>query len=144
LGGQGGDVAMLTILLMALASLNPEQCTAPTVLSVPLRSSKQVVGATTASGYKLSLVKDPPGWEVQVYSSADKELKENLLYPAGSWHGAFPCQVQPGTADLFGNTRRVAVRSSKASVCIRIREPRVSGESYVGGSLEVGWDETRQ
>jgi len=70
------------------------------------------------------------------------------MLPAGrsslsSWHGAFPNQIQPGVSEeAFRNIRRVAVRATPHSVCLRLIEASTSvtdGRPVFRG----GWLESR-
>ena len=129
----------LTSLIAALALAGSAQCEAPALLKVPLDST-QKKHAVAVRGYTVDVAMDSPGWDVEVFSAADRRKHDNLLAPQSNWHGAFPFQVQPGSEALFGSVRRLTVRGGEALVCIRLNGPRVADERFVGGSLEVSWE----
>jgi hypothetical protein len=118
LGGRQSMRAVLVVFALLATSfkLHAQVCDSPTRIRVLLTSSTLMYQARTRSGYVVRVVRDVPGWEVQVFRSTDRRGRDNLLYPIENWHGAFPCQIQPGTEDIFQNTRRVAVRSTPHSV----------------------------
>jgi hypothetical protein len=118
-------------------------CSAPAVLSVPLNSS-QANYRVRAGSHRLVVVKDAPGWQVEVYRSSDRKMSDNLLAPQRNWHGAFPFQVQPGTEAVFGAVRRIRVRGTQADVCIRVIDAQLVGDEFVHGSLQIGWERPAQ
>ena len=131
--------------LSTFLSAAPEpSCSGPLLLKMPLASRKATFKARAASGVSIIVVPDTDGWEVQAFGAADPHHKDNLLYPAGNWHGAFPCQVQPSLApDIFPSPRVIPIRGVNASLCLRLLSPQVQGTSasahFTGGSLEVVW-----
>jgi hypothetical protein len=137
---------VVVALLTTGSLLRAQDCESPTLIRVPLTSSMRVHRAETPSGYVGMVVRDAPGWEVQVFRARDRYRRDNLLYPVRNWHGAFPCQVQPNISDdIFPATRRVAARSTPHSVCIRLKavsQSMTNGHpAYKGGWLEIGWIE---
>jgi hypothetical protein len=126
-------------LIVILAIAGSPQCEAPAVLKVPLDSATERHSAIV-SRYVVDIARDSPGWVVEVFASGDRKRRDNLLAPQSDWHGAFPFQVQPGANSLFGSVRRLKVRDAQDHVCIRLNEPQVVGERFVGGLLEVGWE----
>jgi hypothetical protein len=99
--------------------------------------------ATTPSGHVLAIMRDTDGWEVTVHRVGAKNPDDSLLYPKGPWHGAFPCQVQPGGA--FPDLRYIPVRGTDHHVCVRLVEATVKdgalGTSrFTGGWLEISWE----
>jgi hypothetical protein len=114
------------------------------LLTMPLASRTSSFKAHAPSGVSIIVVRDENGWEVQAFGAADHAHKDNLLYPAGNWHGAFPCQVQPSLApDLFPSPRIIRIRTVRASLCLRVVSPQVQGAGpavhFTGGSLELVW-----
>jgi hypothetical protein len=137
------------LLVMLLAAASSEgraaSCDSAPLLRIPLASPQSTYEASTPSGFRIVVVRDEPGWEVQAYAPSDVARSDSLLYPEGNWHGACPCQVQPGVShDVFPEMRRVPVRSSNNAVCIRlvgITPDEQRANRYKGGWLQVGWDE---
>jgi hypothetical protein len=135
--------AFITLSLSLIAA-EMDPCQGKPLLIVPLDSGQQSFEARPVSGLTVIVRKDRPGWEVQVFRVTDTNHQKNLLYPAGNWHGAFPCQVQPSVApETLPSPRLIPVRTSKASVCLRLVSPRVQSTgleaSFSGGSLEIVW-----
>jgi hypothetical protein len=137
---------VVLVLLATPSASDAEDCNSRHLLRIPLTSSTATYHARVGSGYVLVVVQDAPGWEVQVFRATDRSKRDNLLYPKGNWHGAFPNQIQPGVSEeIFPNIRRVPVRATPHSVCIRLMDVSKSvtngSAAFRGGSLEVGWSE---
>jgi hypothetical protein len=130
---------LMTALLAGILTAGIADCSAKALLTMPLESSRADYRASIV-GYTLAVVKDAPGWQVEVYALGDRRERDNLLAPLGNWHGAFPFQVQPGTQAVFGNARLIKVRGTQANVCIRVVNPQVVGDKFMHGSLEIGWE----
>ncbi len=113
------------------------------VLSCSLTATNSVFRHQLNSGYSVRVVRCELGWEVEVFNGHDKE---NLLYPAGNWHGAQPCQISAWSHRTltFPDVRLIPVRDSSDSVRIQLINATVTGgvgkERFTGGRLEVYWE----
>ena len=138
---------LVVLVLLAIASVSDAaDCDSRPLLRIPLTSSTATYSARVRPSYVLVVVHDAPGWEVQVFRATDRSKRDNLLYPKGNWRGAFPNQIQPGISEeIFPNIRRVPVRATPLSVCIRLVDVSKSvtngSPAFRGGWLEVGWSE---
>jgi len=136
--------------LMALVATGPitasqEPCGGGSRLAFSLIATERSFHANLRGGLSLYAAKDDGGWELQVFDRADQQHRDNLLYPSSRWHGAFPCQIQPGVGrDTFPDERVVPIRSTVRSLCVRLIGVKVAGvgskRRYVAGRVEIRAD----
>jgi hypothetical protein len=93
-------ISRIAVLFIAgiLAGADPVGAHDREVLQFDLTSADRVVEADTGDGCLVRAENNSDGgwgWEIGVYR---KKSEDNLLYPKGNWHGAFPCQIVPSPA----------------------------------------------
>ena len=116
------------------------------VLTLNLTSIQKQIQADTGDGFvvRVDNLNDTGwGWEVGVYR---KGSGDNLLYPKGNWHGAFPCQIVPGPNQVFPDTRVIKVRSTAKTLTIQLLGVLFEGTDpdyrFTDGVARVLWGST--
>jgi hypothetical protein len=122
--------------LLAAAEDSP----AKPVLSFSLTATNQSFTHRLESGLTLRVERNELGWDVGVFQ---RHSTDNLLYPQGNWHGAFPCQLSAWSQrrKTFADQQVMPIRGYKSSVRIRLVDVVVAGkpgsERFTGGWLEI-------
>ena len=114
------------------------------VLSFSLAAAKQSFSHRLESGLTLRVDLNELGWDIGVFRG---RRSDNLLYPQGNWHGAFPCQLYAWSQrrKTFPDQRVIPVRGHRSSVRVRLIDAVVAGESgserFAGGRVEIYWQD---
>lgn len=136
--------ALLAIIFAALSACAAGRAETPVkpVLSFSLTARNPRFTRSLGNGLSLRVVRDTLGWEAGVFRD---HSTDNLLYPQGNWHGAFPCQLSAWShrSRTFPDERVIAVRGLQHSVRIRLIDASTSGkagaEQFAGGRVEIYW-----
>jgi hypothetical protein len=135
-------VALVAFLAVGHVSTSGEtHCAGKPHLSFSISAKEESFHSSLGGGLEAFVVRDDRGWEVQVFRTSDRQHRENLLYPP-NWHGAFPCQIQPGVGpELFPDERLIPIRTTSRSLCIRLIGVKSSGAGadrhYTSGTVTV-------
>jgi hypothetical protein len=114
------------------------------VLSFSLTATNRSFSHRLKSGLMLRVERNELGWDVGVFR--DRRC-DNLLYPQGNWHGAFPCQLSAWSQHrkTFPDQRVIPIRGYRSSVRIRLIDAVVGGESgcerFTRGQVEIYWQD---
>ena len=134
---------LVIAVLMAATSVNAQP---REVLTLDLTSTQKRVQANTGDGFvvRIDNLNDTGwGWEIGVYRRGSED---NLLYPKGIWHGAFPCQIVAGPNQVFPDERVIQVRSTLKTLTVQLSGVLFEGTEphyrFTGGLARVLWGST--
>ena len=135
-------VALLIFVVPVLASGG--RCAGKVRLTFSVLAKETSFHSSVGPGLEAYVVRDGRGWEVQVFAVSDRKHRDNLLYPP-RWHGAYPCQIQPGVGpEVFPDTRTIPIRTTTRSLCIRLIGVKTNGDDvaplFTTGRVELSID----